>query len=367
MIPTAHPSYFIQPTVVDLIRERAVAAEKTGQLHPDQLSVIYSERWFNLFVPATYHGLALSLPEGLQIEEALAWVDGSTGWTVTLCSGANWFIGFLQTQIAETLFKNEEVCLAGSGKPSGTATILQNGYEISGSWNYATGASHATAFTANCLLEKEGVIQQHPDGSPLIRAFVFLKDEVKIYPDWNAFGMIATSSHRFEVSHLRVGSERCVLIEGSKSNLPQSIYRFPFEAFAVATLSVNCSGMGCRFLQLCREVFLRSSSHHLLLPLEKAIQQLEAARTAFYTCLTASWEIFVKQNQISDALLAQIMHTSRSLAATALRLSDELFPFCGMAAANPDTELNRVWRNLHTASLHHLLNTASNLTNEGSC
>jgi alkylation response protein AidB-like acyl-CoA dehydrogenase len=107
-----HPSTFIDPQSVNTIRHYAVEAEQMRSLHPEQLAVIYNNRWFNLYVPKEYDGLGLSLPEGLQIQESLAWTDGSAGWTVTLCSGANWFIGFLQQDIPAALFHSEKVCFA---------------------------------------------------------------------------------------------------------------------------------------------------------------------------------------------------------------------------------------------------------------
>ncbi len=151
-----HPSFFIDDHITNSIRRYIVEAEQSGSLNPQQLSVIYKEHWFNLFVPKEYGGLGLSLPEGLRIEESLAWIDGSTGWTVTLCSGANWFIGFLDPETAETIFDSKKVCLAGSGRSTGVAKMIKDEYEITGEWPYATGAAHATAFTANCLVEKDG-------------------------------------------------------------------------------------------------------------------------------------------------------------------------------------------------------------------
>src|SRR6267154_1382961 len=103
-----HPSLFINPALSTIIREASAAAEQLGKLHPKQLSVIYAQKWFNLFVPIAYKGLELSLPEGLKIEEGLAWSDGSTGWTVTLCSGANWFIGFLKPELVKEIFNNDK-------------------------------------------------------------------------------------------------------------------------------------------------------------------------------------------------------------------------------------------------------------------
>src|SRR5258706_13593575 len=137
-----HPSSFIDPALSTIIREASAEAEQLGMLHPKQLSVIYAQKWFNLFVPTAYNGLGLLLPEGLKIEEGLAWADGSTGWTVTLCSGANWFIGFLHPEMVKNIFNNHKPCLAGSGYPSGIAKIISQGYEITGCWKYATGAPH---------------------------------------------------------------------------------------------------------------------------------------------------------------------------------------------------------------------------------
>ena len=340
----ASPSQFIKPAQAALIRQRAFEAEKSGQLHPDQLSLIYAERWFKLFVPASSHGLELSLPEGLRIQEALAWADGPTGWTVTLCSGANWFIGFFQAGIAEALFRNEKVCLAGSGMATGVASLSGNGYEVTGSWRYATGAPHASAFTANCIIEKDGIVQRNPDGSPEVRPFLFLRDDVEIQDDWKAFGMIATASWRFEVRNLKVRRDRCFVIDGLMALLPQPIYQFPFDPFAVATLAVNCSGMAFRFLELCREGIGQD-----------ATSRLDAAREMFYDCIESAWEALMRHKQIPEETLSNITRLSRSLAAKALQVTDELFPYCGMLAADSGSEINRVWRNLHTASLHNLL------------
>lgn len=107
-----HPSFFIDEYIISTLRKYASEAERAGSLTPQQLSIIYKEHWFNLFVPKEYGGSELSLPEALSLQEALAWTDGSTGWTVTLCSGANWFIGFLDPETAEMIFDSKKVCLA---------------------------------------------------------------------------------------------------------------------------------------------------------------------------------------------------------------------------------------------------------------
>jgi len=361
---TAHPSSVIGRDLSDKIRSLAAAAEELGQLHAEQLAIIYEQGWFNLFVPKQYGGLELSLPEALRIEEGLAWTDGSMGWTVTLCSGANWFVGFLDASAAQEVYNNPQVCLAGSGRASGVARITSEGYTVTGQWNYATGSLHATALTANCRIEKDGVILQDAAGEPLVYSSWFHKDEVSIDKNWNSIGMIATASHGFEIKEVKVPSNRSFLLQPGKAVLEHAVYHFPFLAFAEATLAVNYSGMAVNFLDLCRALFeeklSRPSTGRSGLPplqaiLQEAEQELHTARNLFYTAINTAWESMVSTESVSDEQLQAISHTSRRLATMARHQVDTLYPFCGIAAADPSTTINRVWRDLHTASQHSLL------------
>src|SRR5690606_11738530 len=126
------------------------------------------------------------------------------GWTVTLCSGANWFVGFLDKLPVSLFFSDQQVCFSGSGAASGKASVVENGYIVNGYWKYATDASHATAFTANCVIEKDGEPLLEKDGSPVTRSFIFKRTEVAIHNNWNATGMKATASQSFSIKALKV-------------------------------------------------------------------------------------------------------------------------------------------------------------------
>src|SRR5690606_14253902 len=101
--------------VVKQLRGFSNRAEADGVLTPEQLAIIYDRRWFKLFVPRRLGGLELSLPEAVRLEEELAWIDGSLGWTVTLCAGANLFVGyvgqFVDHPVAEAVFADTAACL----------------------------------------------------------------------------------------------------------------------------------------------------------------------------------------------------------------------------------------------------------------
>jgi hypothetical protein len=349
LIAPHHPSKFIQAELVQIIRDTAVESEQLTQLHPLQLAIIHDQKWFQLFVPEIYHGLELSLPKALKLEEALAWTDGSLGWTVTLCAGAAWFIGFLDPEIVSDIFNNDAFCIAGSGKPSGIAKDLSDGYEISGYWDYATGASQATAFTANCMIEADDVLLKNEDGTPQIKSFLFLRDEVTVHKNWHSMGMIATGSHSFEVRKLRVKNDRSFHIDVLHSTLPHSIYQYPFLPFAETTIAINSSGMAVRFLDLCEK--------SLPGPVDDCRKILDQGRLVFYEVVENSWTDCLNHQIFPNTTLNHITRVSKDLARISRQVVNELYPYCGMKAADPGTELNRVWRNLYTASQHSLLLT----------
>ena len=59
----AHPSSFIEAGWQNTIRSSAKEAEEMGMLHPQQLELIYQQKWFKALMPVEYGGLNLSLPD----------------------------------------------------------------------------------------------------------------------------------------------------------------------------------------------------------------------------------------------------------------------------------------------------------------
>lgn len=303
----------------------------------------------------------MSIPQVLRIEEGLSWADGSTGWVVTLCGGAGWFVGFLQPSLLQKILLNDKVCFAGSGAATGTANLVAGEYEVGGVWKYASGSLHATVFTANCVVQKDGEAQYEKDGTPLVRAFLFYRDEVILHREWNSMGMIATASHSFEVKALKIPVDRCFVIGADHAIMQDAIYRYPFLQLAQTTLTVNLSGMAIKFLDLCSSIFRQKmqprtavQSPGPLRLLDAAYAEINQCRLAFYEAAESSWRMCEHGDGLSQTTLDEVTTQSYALAHKALRLTDELYPYCGLTAADPRQEINRVWRNIHTASQHAL-------------
>ncbi|HEY9001991.1 MAG TPA: acyl-CoA dehydrogenase [Mucilaginibacter sp.] len=353
-----HPSCYLQPDWVKIIRDRSAEAESMAQLHPDQLAIIYEQGWFKILVPALYSGRELPLPELIRLEESISWADGSVGWVVTLCCGAGWFGGFLDPEKAKAVFSNPRVCLAGSGAATGTATISENGYIINGTWKYASGAHHATYFTANCIIKKGDETLMGEDGGPLILPFIFNSKDVEVFPAWKYVGMMGTGSDAFKVTNLSVNADCCFKIDPMAAVVNGTLYQYPFLQLAEAILAANISGIAIHFMDLCPEIFKEKLSQDKYSEAQKNIlketltrshDELEMARLEFYIAVDRSWD------DDNDQALQAVSSTSRKLAKTARECVDQLYPYCGLQAANPESEINKTWRDIHTASQHSLL------------
>ncbi len=360
----SHPSAFIETDDVAAIRDTAALAEQAGMLHNEQLKVIYKKKWFKLLVPKLYSGLQISLPDLVRLQEAISWADGSTGWVVTLCTGAGWFGGFINAETARQVLNDPKTCLAGSGATSGTAEITASGYLVNGTWRYASGIHHATHITANCIIKKDGENVLDQNGKPMVLPFIFDKKDVKIVPHWKHTGMVATGSDSFEIKDVEVSFNRQFKIDGPAAVINDPLYRYPFLQLAYATLAVNLSGIAVHFMDLCGDVFEEKRKQPRLTDEQKVIltdklSTLKAAinrqRKSFFDAVDQSWIAIQYADNIPDALLNKVSVNSVKLAHLAVESVDKLYPLCGLVAACSNTEINRAWRDLHTASQHALL------------
>lgn len=349
-----------------ILKESSERAEANGTLTAEQLAVAYANKWFKIFAPPQYGGLNMSLPEALRLEEDLARIDGSLGWTVTLCAGANMFVGYIAPGLADEIFHDEKICLGGSGAATGSAEVLADGYRVNGYWKYATGAPHLTHFTANCKLVQNGQLLTNENGQAVIRSFIFTKDEVILHHTWNPMGLIATASYDFEIKNRIIPKERMFLIDVKHSNFDDPVYQYPFLQFAETTIAVNSLGMAEHFIDEVQRVFKLKFEEgkineekyaRLQKQLDFANHFLQKNREQFYDLVDQSWEQLATTKTIAHALLERISFLSKGIAKSARELVTEIYPLCGISATQKGTVINRIFRDLFTGSQHSLLSS----------
>lgn len=350
-----------------VIAEHAARADAEGWLRLAQQALIHERGWLRMLAPRAAGGAELALPDVVRLEEAIARVDGSMGWTVTLCAGAGWFAGFLAPRLAGEILATPQVCLAGSGAPTGHADREGEGWRIDGLWDYASGAPMATHFTFNAILREQGEPLLDAAGNPRIQAFVVPAALVEIVPRWRSIGLRATASHAYRVAGQWIHAEHGFEIDPARACAQGPLYRFPFLPFAFVTLAANVAGMAHHFVELAQECIahrrnrfggqgeslIEVSAVRALLDSTRA--SLDGVRERFYARLDATWARVVEGAPVGIEEAAQMQALSMEWVNASRGAVDALYPYCGLYAAREDTPVNRVWRDFHTASQHALL------------
>jgi len=319
---------------------------------PGVLEWIAKENLWNLWVPKVYGGLEMSLAEGLKKLKDLARVDGSLGWTVTLCSGANYFIGNLQNEVARQIFGQPDipVCFGGSGYVGGTAEMHGDHYEISGLWRYATGAPYLTHFTLNAKITENGKSLRNEDNSPLVRSFLIPRKDVHIIEDWNAMGLKASATHSFEVKKILVNKKYSFIY--NEVYLPQAIFKIDFSVFAALTLWVNYIGLAEHFLE---EVRANSTRINFSL-LELAITGSNKQVTRF---AKASEKVINEESEFLKSFGQDIYKEAGESIRSLTREIIKIYPLLGIKASKINIPLNQVFRDYFTATQHHIFTKAT--------
>lgn len=347
------------------IARHAPAADAARFLHPAQQALLHRRGWLTMLAPRSAGGAELPLPQVVRLEEAVAAVDGSMGWVLTLCAGAGWFAGFLAHPMARAIIGTPRVCLGGSGAATGYAEQEGDGYRITGSWDYASGAPIATHFTLNARLQRDGQPLLDDEGKPRIRAFLVPAALVQLVPSWNSLGMRASASHSYRIDGEWISQEHGFAIDPSAATTDGPLYRYPFYSLAYVTLAANVAGMASHFMALAEECMRHRRHARAGLPLLEVPQvaamlqdrkdAFAAARAHFYAVLDDSWAQVAGGAALDGDAMQAVQASSLALVALCRAAVDGLYPYCGLYAAREDSTINRVWRDFHTASQHALL------------
>ncbi len=319
---------------------------EADRLSPELLQWIEKENLWNLWVPKAHCGLEADLITGLRQLQALAQIDGSLGWTVTLCSGANYFIGNMLPQTATKIFNcNTSPILGGSGGAFGVAEKNEKGYKLSGKWHYATGAPYLTHFTLNAKVTEAGKVCKDKNGKARVLSFVIPASAVKLIPNWNTMGLLATATYSFSVDAYQV--EPAHTFRYNHYHLSHPIFKIPFPVFADLTLLVNYIGMATHYLNASEKEVPHSRLNQLSAILERADKETEEfayktmQKIAHKSALSTEF-----QNEIHDWGVKTVQQLTQTII--------EIHPILGLKASRKSHPLNRIFRDYFTATQHYI-------------
>lgn len=338
--------------------------EEQRMIHPDILEVIYQQGWFKILIPKSLSGGEWSLPKAISLFEALASIDANVGWAVNLAAGANMFAGYFEPTIAQQIFNHPKVACAGSGAILGTAVKIKDKYVVNGTWRYASGAAHASHFTANCWLKDEnGADLLNEDGSRKFRSFIFSQDQVHVHDSWYSLGLKATSSHDFSVHNIEVPEEWTFNLLTPSKMAEGPLYQFPFATMAVVNMSSMIIGIGKGFLKEWEKLMEYKKPLHASewIKDERFIQDqyrkvknnFEQHQQKAHHNLEQLWKLLEEGQELTFKQYTELEIQYHQTVLYAYEMVTTLYPYFGMTIVFDNSPVQKMFRDFMTASQHY--------------
>lgn len=157
----------------------------------------------------------------------------------------------LEPEVAREIFEHPRAVLAWGAGPRGQAIAVEGGYEITGTWLFASGGRQANWMGAHVpLCEPDGTPRHAEGGKPLARTMIFPAAEAKFTDVWHVMGLRATGSDNYSVEGLFVPQGRSFVLDGQPHPSQQGVlYRFPITLVYGAGFAGVALGLGRGLLE----------------------------------------------------------------------------------------------------------------------
>ena len=349
--------------IADGVRCDAAASERERTLGPGTVAALQESGLLRMALPAEYGGAGLHMADTFPICEALARVNGSAGWNLSIgVTTAGQALGLPDAAREEVLGDPATIVAGTVNFLAVKAARVEGGYAFDGQATFLSGSAYATWLVIGGMLRDGAVPVLDANGLPTIIRGVTPATSLALTDTWRVSGMRATASNDAPVRGLFIpdrsicATDHPGLVEGDPARGVPMLSRFgPGLAFVgLGTARGALDGL----VAVAAEKVLLASQQPLR---ERADVQIDAARArglieagrAFVTSAwraaeakAASGEPFGSEDQM---LLRLSYVTAVEHAAHA---ADLVFRAGGSASLFEANGIERAWRDTHAVTKH---------------
>jgi len=183
--------------IADTVRAEAAQADRERHLGDKTVAALQETGLLRMLLPARYGGGELTLGESFAVCEALARIDGSTGWNLNIgLSLASNVIALDDERARDEVLDDPATIVAGTINFLNTnVRRVDGGFVFDGRATFMSGSWHANWLVIGGRLTEAGQPAVGDDGLPVIIRGVVPVDAVSLIDSWRVSGMRATASN----------------------------------------------------------------------------------------------------------------------------------------------------------------------------
>jgi alkylation response protein AidB-like acyl-CoA dehydrogenase len=351
-----------------VIRGHADRGEQQRHLADPVVEALQHAGLYSMLVPRELGGLQVDPLTFYQVVEALARLDGSTGWCMFINGGSPISAAFVGDEAAEAIYGNgARTIMSGTVFPFGRAVARQGGYQVSGQWVYGSGCWHSTWHLAFCSVYEEGATEPRPGptGASEVVVVHMPRTQLQILDTWDVSGLCATGSHDVEAKLVFV-PEAFVWKLGPQaprgSHFGAPLYRFPFSGFFSWPMAAVALGIAQGALDEITEAAAykpqRLSAGTLRerplfqTQLAQAVAFVRSARAWLHEILTTVWEKTQRGESASLEERAEFLLAATNATRSAAAAVELVYTAGGGSANYRRSPLQRQMRDMHAVTQH---------------
>jgi alkylation response protein AidB-like acyl-CoA dehydrogenase len=246
--------------LLDILPAIAALADRTEQerrVPPESIEMLKRAGAFKILQPKRFGGAEADLKRFYDVTAAIGGACTSTGWVFGVCGSHQWVVAQFAERAQRDVWEDApETLVSGTYAPTGTAIPVTGGYQLSGTWGFASGCDHTGWHFVGAAIEPAA------NGTRETAFFLVPANDVTFKDTWFSSGLRGTGSKDAEIDGAFVPEHRVLRLRdilamdtpGLRAN-SSALYRIPF--FSVVPLGIVAPIVGATRRAL--DIFIASS------------------------------------------------------------------------------------------------------------
>ncbi len=308
--------------------------------------------FFRLLLPRSLGGSELDHPDFLKIVSIFAQADASVGWCINQNNVFSTNAVRISAAAAEEVWGDPQVVVTNGPPTRGSKAVeTDNGYLLSGRWDFSSGISHASWVAALAPV-------YHADGTDAktLRTFLIPKHQVEVVDEWYVGGLRGTASLSFKADAVFVPDERAYGLE-EPSREPGPLYVIhttPMFASGFATVALGVARTGIdSTIELTKQKVAFGTANVLSVDstVQRAIGEAEAswnsARAFLEEATKDMWHAAVNLGELPTDERIRVRLAGTHAIRTAADVVNAAYTLSGSSAIFESSTIQRCFDDVH--------------------
>lgn len=339
--------------VAPAIKEASIQIEQDRRIPLDLLKALHKEKLFRLLLPKDFGGEEVDPLTFFQAISAIAENDASTSWCLCQANGCSTASAYVEPHVAETIWGNDPKAVVAWGPGKAEAVYKDDGYVVTGRWQFASGRRHATWLGARMPLTL-------PNGEEAYRVMFFPSGEAEMEDIWNVLGLRGTASDGYSIKDVFIQQDFMATrnVEAEERRYDAPLYLIHANIHYATGFSGVALGIARAMLEEFKELASKKVPNRLKqrlcenqviqLEVAKAEARIRSARALMLSEWREIWDEIVSTHEFTEDARMRLRFSATYCIHEAKDVVDALYDASGATTIFSSNSMQKYFRDIHT-------------------